>query len=281
MKNTKSAENSSKNTLNKSTTQAAAKNNKNKKAVEQTSKEAKILTKSKSAATKNNPAKAAESKLAASKTAKPAKIAKSAEVKLVKNTIEKEKPKAALKVSVKAEKVAKAPAKSTAKAKAAAKLLTATRKKQAVNAKANQMLLDSKKTSAKVSKEVAKENVKESHKALAEQNNVKKAKNTEDINTETIQAEGEVAAPAVVEPGHLSADQLRKIEKLIKLARPFEEIEKFISNPVKYKMSQAYAEKMVIKHEVLGLGYVLAIENNKMKVLFRDGMKSLIMNYKV
>ena len=278
MKNTKSAENSSKNTLNKSTTQAAAKNNKNKKAVEQTSKEAKILTKSKSAATKNNPAKAAESKLAASKTAK---IAKNTEVKLVKNTIEKEKPKAALKVSVKAEKVAKAPAKSTAKAKAAAKLLTATRKKQAVNAKANQMLLDSKKTSAKVSKEVAKENVKESHKALAEQNNVKKAKNTEDINTETIQAEGEVAAPAVVEPGHLSADQLRKIEKLIKLARPFEEIEKFISNPVKYKMSQAYAEKMVIKHEVLGLGYVLAIENNKMKVLFRDGMKSLIMNYKV
>ena len=50
--------------------------------------------------------------------------------------------------------------------------------------------------------------------------------------------------------------------------------------PVPYKMSENYEAKTPILHKVLGWGYVLSSQNNRLEVLFQDGIKVLIANYK-
>lgn len=47
-----------------------------------------------------------------------------------------------------------------------------------------------------------------------------------------------------------------------------------------YKMSESYEAKTPIIHKVLGWGYVLTSQNNRLEVLFKDGIKMLIANYK-
>jgi hypothetical protein len=50
--------------------------------------------------------------------------------------------------------------------------------------------------------------------------------------------------------------------------------------PVPYKMSDNYEARTAIMHKVLGWGYVLTSQNNRLEVLFKDGIKFLIANYK-
>lgn len=47
-----------------------------------------------------------------------------------------------------------------------------------------------------------------------------------------------------------------------------------------YNMKQIYNEKTAIIHKVLGWGYILANRNDRLEVLFKDGIKYLISNYK-
>lgn len=49
---------------------------------------------------------------------------------------------------------------------------------------------------------------------------------------------------------------------------------------VPYKMSNSYAPRTAIMHKVLGWGYVLSSQNDRLEVLFKDGIKILISNYK-
>lgn len=47
-----------------------------------------------------------------------------------------------------------------------------------------------------------------------------------------------------------------------------------------YNMRQAFNEKTAIVHDVLGWGYILANRNDRLEVLFKDGIRYLISNYK-
>lgn len=50
--------------------------------------------------------------------------------------------------------------------------------------------------------------------------------------------------------------------------------------PTPYKMSENYEARTPLMHKVLGWGYVLSSQNNRLEVLFQDGIKMLIANYK-
>lgn len=47
-----------------------------------------------------------------------------------------------------------------------------------------------------------------------------------------------------------------------------------------YNMKAVFEEKTAIMHKVLGWGYILANRNDRLEVLFKDGIKYLISNYK-
>jgi hypothetical protein len=47
-----------------------------------------------------------------------------------------------------------------------------------------------------------------------------------------------------------------------------------------YNMKSVYEEKTAIVHKILGWGYILANRNDRLEVLFKDGIKYLISNYK-
>lgn len=48
----------------------------------------------------------------------------------------------------------------------------------------------------------------------------------------------------------------------------------------KYKLSEEYEPNTALQHPKLGWGYVLTSQNNRIEVLFEDGIKVLISNYK-
>ena len=47
-----------------------------------------------------------------------------------------------------------------------------------------------------------------------------------------------------------------------------------------YNMRNQFAEKTAIVHKVMGWGYIMANRNDRLEVLFKDGIKYLISNYK-
>lgn len=47
-----------------------------------------------------------------------------------------------------------------------------------------------------------------------------------------------------------------------------------------YNMKAVFEEKTAITHKVLGWGYILANRNDRLEVLFKDGIRYLISNYK-
>ena len=47
-----------------------------------------------------------------------------------------------------------------------------------------------------------------------------------------------------------------------------------------YNMRQAYEAKTPIMHKLLGWGYIMTNKNDRLEVLFKDGIRYLISNYK-
>lgn len=58
----------------------------------------------------------------------------------------------------------------------------------------------------------------------------------------------------------------------------FKKAEQIEAKP--YNMKAVFEEKTAITHKVLGWGYILANRNDRLEVLFKDGIKYLISNYK-
>ncbi len=58
----------------------------------------------------------------------------------------------------------------------------------------------------------------------------------------------------------------------------FKKAEQIDSKP--YNMRGVFEEKTAIVHKILGWGYILANRNDRLEVLFKDGIKYLISNYK-
>ena len=50
--------------------------------------------------------------------------------------------------------------------------------------------------------------------------------------------------------------------------------------PAPYNMRQAYEAKTPIMHKLLGWGYIMTNKNDRLEVLFKDGIRYLISNYK-
>ncbi len=48
----------------------------------------------------------------------------------------------------------------------------------------------------------------------------------------------------------------------------------------KYKITDSYEPNSALDHAKLGWGYVLVSQNNRLEVLFEEGIKILISNYK-
>lgn len=101
--------------------------------------------------------------------------------------------------------------------------------------------------------------VEKAKKALAV---AKNAKEKATVSTKVT----EVAVPAATGP------LAQKWTSLFKKADTIE------SKP--YNMKQSYSEKTAIVHKVLGWGYIMANRNDRLEVLFKDGIKYLISNYK-
>lgn len=47
-----------------------------------------------------------------------------------------------------------------------------------------------------------------------------------------------------------------------------------------YNMRETFQKRTGLLHKALGWGYILSNENHRLKVLFKDGVKQLISNYK-
>lgn len=67
-------------------------------------------------------------------------------------------------------------------------------------------------------------------------------------------------------------------ELAAKWASLYKKAEQIEAKP--YNMKAVFEEKTAIVHKVLGWGYILANRNDRLEVLFKDGIKYLISNYK-
>lgn len=47
----------------------------------------------------------------------------------------------------------------------------------------------------------------------------------------------------------------------------------------KYKMTESFEANTAVTHAKLGWGYILTSQNNRIEVLFEDGIKVLVSNY--
>lgn len=74
-----------------------------------------------------------------------------------------------------------------------------------------------------------------------------------------------------VERGNLSDEKAKWVELNKRYGK---------DKAVSYKMSEAYEALKPIQHKVLGWGFVLTNENDRLEVLFENGIKMLISNYK-
>jgi hypothetical protein len=77
--------------------------------------------------------------------------------------------------------------------------------------------------------------------------------------------------PIKLERGNL-ADEKAKWQELFKRYGK--------DKAVNYKMSEQFESLKPINHKVLGWGFVLTSENNRLEILFENGIKLLICNYK-
>jgi hypothetical protein len=87
--------------------------------------------------------------------------------------------------------------------------------------------------------------------------------------------------PATKAASPKSARAAAAAESLTKLGQKWASLfKKFNDSAVPYNVSGTYEAKTPILHKVLGWGYVLANKNDRLEVLFQDGIKYLISNYK-
>ncbi len=112
---------------------------------------------------------------------------------------------------------------------------------------------------------------------------VKEAVETE--AQDTVAVEEVVAAPqkAVVEKPKKKTAAQKKKEKLeidanVKWGDLYEKYKQL--KPLNYSMKDVFEANQPIQHKVLGWGWVISSENDRLEVLFKDGKKILISNYK-
>lgn len=130
----------------------------------------------------------------------------------------------------------------------------------------------------KVGKKTAGKAIEKTDKKAAKTSPPKTVVNTKSVESakkalvaakkEKVAKVSQPAAPTIVATGPLA-------QKWTALFKKSDAIE---AKP--YNMKAIYNEKTAIVHKVLGWGYILANRNDRLEVLFKDGIKYLISNYK-
>lgn len=77
--------------------------------------------------------------------------------------------------------------------------------------------------------------------------------------------------PVKVERGNLADEKAKWAELFKKYGK---------EKASTYKMTEQYSSLMPLQHKVLGWGFVLTNENDRLEVLFENGIRMLISNYK-
>jgi len=77
--------------------------------------------------------------------------------------------------------------------------------------------------------------------------------------------------PVKVDRGNLNDEKAKWAELFKKYGK---------DKAVTYKMSESYQSLIPLQHKVLGWGFVLTNENDRLEVLFENGIRMLISNYK-
>jgi hypothetical protein len=177
----------------------------------------------------------------------------------------------------KAKVVAKAPVKMTAKVqpKASAKAPVKTAEKAQPVQKAEKVEVKSNSTSTQAKAALSKESAKKPEKVAAEALGEKAAVAAAPVPAveEQIPESQQDSTPA----------ELKTLYKKISQAgNNWDNVHKLASKVLKaksYKMSEKFEAKTPILHKLLGWGYILSSENNRIQVLFKEGVKTLITNY--
>lgn len=132
--------------------------------------------------------------------------------------------------------------------------------------------------------------VQSGRKALAKANK-KKAEQDSAQKIASIEVTRSVTARLTVETKESSTKKTRSkssdvdlsdLEKPGQLAQKwsslFKKSQDLVAKP--YNMKQSYEAKTPIMHKVLGWGYILTNKNDRLEVLFKDGIRFLISNYR-
>lgn len=122
--------------------------------------------------------------------------------------------------------------------------------------------------------ETAKRTANRVEKALVE-----KAKKTVESVLPSVEIE---AVGGDQDPSHLTDQEKKALNRKITQAGSNWEAVYKVAKDLRargYKMSETFDPKTPIVHKVLGWGFVLSSENNRIQVLFKDGLKTLITNY--
>lgn len=188
--------------------------------------------------------------------------------------------------SVKSGKVSKKPGANLQAAKKASSPRTLKGKTESVSSKAGKDLVAQvkEKKLKKALKKETKDTIKVSDKenfptnSVAEQkvnsdkSSLLKIGKTEKVKTEKVKK--------VVEPKKPKLTKLEKaeIDQNAKWADLFEKFKAV--KPVDYNMRDVFESNQPLMHKILGWGWILSSENDRLEVLFKDGKKILISNYK-
>ena len=95
-------------------------------------------------------------------------------------------------------------------------------------------------------------------------------------------SDGASVKPPVAKVKRMTKAQTAAVELSKKLADKWQSLHRSSKGikPAVYDMKKTYEENIPLQHKVLGWGYVLSNVNNRLEVLFEDGIKVLISNYK-
>lgn len=146
------------------------------------------------------------------------------------------------------------------------------------------------KVPAAVSADVNLIAVQSGRKALAKANK-KKAEQESAPKIASIEVTRTVTAKLTMETKQTPAKKTRSksgdvdlsdLEKPGQLAQKwsslFKKSQDLVAKP--YNMKQSYEAKTPIMHKILGWGYILTNKNDRLEVLFKDGIRFLISNYR-
>ncbi|MGZ3691491.1 MAG: hypothetical protein ACXVAX_08305 [Pseudobdellovibrio sp.] len=118
-------------------------------------------------------------------------------------------------------------------------------------------------------------------KAVVEETPVVEAKKANTI-VSLIEAAPEAAEPAKAEKlskvKPVKVDRGNVADEKAKWAELFKKYGK--DKAITYKMTETYPSLIPLQHKVLGWGFVLTNENDRLEVLFENGIRMLISNYK-